>query len=147
MFFWNSLAFSMIQWMLAIWSLVPLPISVSKLSFKTLAIQLTLLKRSLLLYLQRKITLMDAVWYLFNFSCFNILDIIIQESLGVKTVVHLLILPVLTPGTTLFKYNYILTLKTFCFLLRFTKSYHPSKRFPIKYYKIKLGIIVHRLTV
>ena len=25
MFFWNSLAFSMIQWMLAIWSLVPLP--------------------------------------------------------------------------------------------------------------------------
>ena len=25
MLFWNSLAFSMIQWMLAIWSLVPLP--------------------------------------------------------------------------------------------------------------------------
>ena len=25
MFFWNSLAFSMIQWMLAFWSLVPLP--------------------------------------------------------------------------------------------------------------------------
>ena len=25
MFFWNSLAFTMIQWMLAIWSLVPLP--------------------------------------------------------------------------------------------------------------------------
>ena len=25
MFFWNSLVFSMIQWMLAIWSLVPLP--------------------------------------------------------------------------------------------------------------------------
>ena len=25
MFFWDSLAFSMIQWMLAIWSLVPLP--------------------------------------------------------------------------------------------------------------------------
>ena len=25
MFFWNSLAFSMIQWMFAIWSLVPLP--------------------------------------------------------------------------------------------------------------------------
>ena len=25
MFFWNSLSFSMIQWMLAIWSLVPLP--------------------------------------------------------------------------------------------------------------------------
>ena len=25
MFFWNSLAFSMIQWILAIWSLVPLP--------------------------------------------------------------------------------------------------------------------------
>ena len=25
MFFWNSLAFPMIQWMLAIWSLVPLP--------------------------------------------------------------------------------------------------------------------------
>ena len=25
MFFWSSLAFSMIQWMLAIWSLVPLP--------------------------------------------------------------------------------------------------------------------------
>ena len=25
MFFWNSIAFSMIQWMLAIWSLVPLP--------------------------------------------------------------------------------------------------------------------------
>ena len=25
MFFWNSLAFSMIQWMLVIWSLVPLP--------------------------------------------------------------------------------------------------------------------------
>ena len=25
MFFWYSLAFSMIQWMLAIWSLVPLP--------------------------------------------------------------------------------------------------------------------------
>ena len=25
MFFWNFLAFSMIQWMLAIWSLVPLP--------------------------------------------------------------------------------------------------------------------------
>ena len=25
MFFWNSLAFSMIQWMLAIWSLVPMP--------------------------------------------------------------------------------------------------------------------------
>ena len=25
MFFWNTLAFSMIQWMLAIWSLVPLP--------------------------------------------------------------------------------------------------------------------------
>ena len=25
MFFWNSLTFSMIQWMLAIWSLVPLP--------------------------------------------------------------------------------------------------------------------------
>ena len=25
MFFWNSLAFSMIQWMLAIWCLVPLP--------------------------------------------------------------------------------------------------------------------------
>ena len=25
MFFWNSLAFSIIQWMLAIWSLVPLP--------------------------------------------------------------------------------------------------------------------------
>ena len=25
MFFWNSLAFSMTQWMLAIWSLVPLP--------------------------------------------------------------------------------------------------------------------------
>ena len=25
-FFWNSLAFSMIQWMLAIWSLVPLPL-------------------------------------------------------------------------------------------------------------------------
>ena len=25
MFFWNSLAFSMIQWMLAIWSLVPVP--------------------------------------------------------------------------------------------------------------------------
>ena len=25
MFFWNSLAFSMMQWMLAIWSLVPLP--------------------------------------------------------------------------------------------------------------------------
>ena len=25
MFFWNSLAFSMIQWMLASWSLVPLP--------------------------------------------------------------------------------------------------------------------------
>ena len=25
MFFWNSLAFSMIQWMLAIWSLVPQP--------------------------------------------------------------------------------------------------------------------------
>ena len=25
MFFWNSLAFSMIQWMLAIWTLVPLP--------------------------------------------------------------------------------------------------------------------------
>ena len=25
MFFWNSLAFLMIQWMLAIWSLVPLP--------------------------------------------------------------------------------------------------------------------------
>ena len=25
MFFWNSLAFSMIQWMLATWSLVPLP--------------------------------------------------------------------------------------------------------------------------
>ena len=25
MFFWNSLAFSMIQWMLAIWSLIPLP--------------------------------------------------------------------------------------------------------------------------
>ena len=25
MFFWNSLAFSMIQWMLAIWSMVPLP--------------------------------------------------------------------------------------------------------------------------
>ena len=27
MFFWNSLAFSMIQWMLSIWSLVPLPFS------------------------------------------------------------------------------------------------------------------------
>ena len=26
MFFWNSLGFSMIQWLLAIWSLVPLPI-------------------------------------------------------------------------------------------------------------------------
>ena len=26
MFFWNSLAFLMIQWMLAIWSLVPLPV-------------------------------------------------------------------------------------------------------------------------
>ena len=26
MFFWNSLAFWMIQWMLAIWSLVPLPL-------------------------------------------------------------------------------------------------------------------------
>ena len=26
MFFWNSLAFLMIQWLLAIWSLVPLPI-------------------------------------------------------------------------------------------------------------------------
>jgi len=26
MFFWNSLAFSMIQWMLAIWPLVPLPV-------------------------------------------------------------------------------------------------------------------------
>ena len=26
MFFWNSLAFSMIQWMLAVWSLVPLPV-------------------------------------------------------------------------------------------------------------------------
>ena len=25
MFFWNSLAFSMISWMLAIWSLIPLP--------------------------------------------------------------------------------------------------------------------------
>ena len=25
MFFWNSLAFSMIQWMLAIWPLIPLP--------------------------------------------------------------------------------------------------------------------------
>ena len=25
MFFWNSLTFSMVQWMLAIWSLVPLP--------------------------------------------------------------------------------------------------------------------------
>ena len=25
MFFWNSLAFSLIQWLLAIWSLVPLP--------------------------------------------------------------------------------------------------------------------------
>ena len=25
MFFWNSLAFSMLQWMLAIWSLIPLP--------------------------------------------------------------------------------------------------------------------------
>ena len=25
MFFWNAFAFSMIQWMLAIWSLVPLP--------------------------------------------------------------------------------------------------------------------------
>ena len=25
MFFWNSLAFSVVQWMLAIWSLVPLP--------------------------------------------------------------------------------------------------------------------------
>ena len=31
MFFWNSLAFSMIQWMLAIWPLVPLPFSKSSL--------------------------------------------------------------------------------------------------------------------
>ena len=32
MFFWNSLAFSIIQWMLAIWSLVPLPSTFSKSS-------------------------------------------------------------------------------------------------------------------
>ena len=32
MFFWNSLAFSMIQWMLAIWSLVPLPFLNSSLN-------------------------------------------------------------------------------------------------------------------
>ena len=31
MFFWNSLAFSVIQWMLAIWSLVPLTFSKSSL--------------------------------------------------------------------------------------------------------------------
>ena len=30
MLFWNSLAFSMIQWMLAIWSLVPLPFLLCK---------------------------------------------------------------------------------------------------------------------
>ena len=46
---------------------------------------------------------MDAGWYLFNFSHLNMLDIIIQESLGLKTVVYLLILPVLTPETTLSK--------------------------------------------
>ena len=34
MFFWNSLAFSMIQWMLTVWSLVPLPfLSFFNLSF------------------------------------------------------------------------------------------------------------------
>ena len=32
MFFWNSLAYLMIQWMLAIWSLVPLPFSKSNLN-------------------------------------------------------------------------------------------------------------------
>ena len=32
MFFWNSLVFYMIQWMLAIWSLVPLPFSKFSLS-------------------------------------------------------------------------------------------------------------------
>ena len=32
MFFWNSLAFSMIHWMLAIWSLAPLPFSKSILN-------------------------------------------------------------------------------------------------------------------
>ena len=31
MFFWNSLAFSMIQWMLAVWSLVPLTFTKSSL--------------------------------------------------------------------------------------------------------------------
>ena len=34
MFFWNSLAFSVIQWMLAIWSLVPLPFLRSLIHFE-----------------------------------------------------------------------------------------------------------------
>lgn len=65
---------------------------------------------------------MDTGCYLFNFSHLNILDIIIQESLGLKTVVFILLQPVLTPEATLSKSNDILTLKTFFF---------PSKVFKI----------------
>ena len=46
MFFWNSLAFSMIQWMLAIWSLVPLPFLKSSLNIWKFSVHV-LLKLSL----------------------------------------------------------------------------------------------------
>ena len=46
MFFWNSLAFSLIQWMLATWSLVPLPFSKSRLNIWKFMVQV-LLKTSL----------------------------------------------------------------------------------------------------
>ena len=39
MFFWNSLAFSMIHWMLAIWSLAPLPFSKSILNIWKFMVQ------------------------------------------------------------------------------------------------------------
>ena len=46
MFFWNSLAFSMIQWMLAVWSLVPSAVSKSSLNIWKFFIHI-LLKPSL----------------------------------------------------------------------------------------------------
>ena len=38
MFFWNTLAFSTIQWMLALWSLVPLPFSKASLNLWMLSV-------------------------------------------------------------------------------------------------------------
>ena len=63
-FFWNSLAFSVIQWMLAIWSLVPLPFLNSACTLGSSYSKLSLYIRKFLVHVVLRLGLRDFERYL-----------------------------------------------------------------------------------